>query len=108
MLEGAEEGMLTDLVKADDGGYLGLLQETGPHDQNGYTEFCEYAVVKFSANGRLLWKNSTAFDGRTDLWIGCLTKYNGMTRIIFMGKICCSLACIARLMLMHMKAGWAV
>ena len=78
MLEGAEEGMLTDLVKADDGGYLGLLQETGPHDQNGYTEFCEYAVVKFSANGRLLWKNSTAFDGRTDLWIGCLTKYNGM------------------------------
>ena len=76
-LEGAEEGRLMDLVKADDGGYLGLLQETGPHDPNGYTEVCKYAVVKFSANGRLLWKNSTAFDGKPDLWTRRLTRHNG-------------------------------
>ena len=76
-LEGTEEGWLTAVTKADDGGYLGLLYETGSHDTNGLTKTCGYAVVKFSANGRLLWRNTTAFDGRPDLWVGSFVRYNG-------------------------------
>ena len=41
------------------------------------TKVSSYSIVKFNANGRLLWRNSTAFDGRKDMWAGILTRYNG-------------------------------
>lgn len=75
--EGAVESRLMDLVQSDDGGYLGLLHEYGPYDQHGVTKVSSYSIVKFNANGRLLWRNSTAFDGRKDMWAGILTRYNG-------------------------------
>ncbi len=77
MLEGAEEGSLKDFMKAEDGGYLALLYECGPADPNGLTAISSYAVVKFSSNGRLLWKNTKPFEGKTDIWVGRLAMYNG-------------------------------
>ena len=76
-LEGAEEGSLKDFVKADDGGYLALLYECGPADTNGLTAISSYAVVKFSSNGRLLWKKTKPFEGKTDIWVGRLVIYKG-------------------------------
>ena len=71
---------INDCIRTSDGGYLGWILESGDDIGSGNSRWA-YALVRFNANGRVLWMNQDAFSGR---YYGCdaLFEYDG--KFVFM------------------------
>ena len=61
MHENVTNSRLLNCKRTEDGGYLGLLAESDPD-----CRVWQDMLVKFSADGRLLWTNEKCFDGYKD------------------------------------------
>jgi len=70
-LPGVEGSNLTDCMKTEDGGYLAQLVEYGSDIS------ASLSLVRFGADGRLLWKNADAFERCPEMWLGGLAMYGG-------------------------------
>lgn len=70
-LPGVEGANLTDCIRTEDGGCLAQLVEYGP-------EISAYrSLVRFGADGSILWRSSEAFDRFPDTWLNALGIRNG-------------------------------
>ena len=67
---------INDCVRTSDGGYLAWVLESGPDSGSGNSKWA-YGLVRFNANGRILWINQDSF---SDRYYDCqdLIEYNGM------------------------------
>ena len=70
-LPGVEGANLTDCIRTEDGGYVAQLVEYG-------SEISAYrSLVRFSADGRLLWRNEDVFEHCQEMWLNGLAVHNG-------------------------------
>ena len=63
-------------MKTGDGGYLAVVAERPVNISTGGERWKTY-LVKFSASGRILWKNEAAFDALPSSMVLCVEEYNG-------------------------------
>ncbi len=74
-LPGADQAELIHIVQAEDGGYIGWLREGRP-SVDGLSSEYSYFLVRFDADGRLLWaKNSESLNCNGSVMNLC--TYNG-------------------------------
>ena len=60
-LPDTEEGRIADCVRTDDGGYLAWVEEAGPVREDEWVKWKPF-LVKFDAEGRVLWTNREIFE----------------------------------------------
>lgn len=75
-LNEANEGVDMRGIKTSDGCYLAVLYERGLDSGSPDSEG-SFALVKFSATGRILWMNRESFDKRTEKGFAQVVEYNG-------------------------------
>ena len=77
----AQKSRIVECVQTPDGGYLGWIMESGNDTGNGQMKWgC--ALVRFSAEGRVLWTNTESFANQGNIRCRSMAERNG--KVVFL------------------------